>query len=109
MGDARRLPFLLDRPFAARCLKLAFGGLHLSDIDVKEADRIAFEVLALRLVTLNVRQAGNAVPLEASMQRRSGQMRNRRLQCVEAVVQRQQGMPAERDDGRLLSVGQGGE
>ena len=32
---------------------------------------------------------------------------DRRLQCVEAVVQWQQGMPAEREDGRLLSLGQG--
>ena len=74
---------------------------------MKEADRIALEALAFRLVTLDIRQAGDAVPLEASMQRRSGQMRDRRLQCVEAVVQRRQGMPAKRDDGRLLSLGQG--
>jgi len=103
LGD-RELAGAVD---ADEQVKLAFGGLHLSDIDVKEADRIALEALALRLVTLDVRQAGDAVPLEASMQRRSGQMRDRRLQCVEAVVQRQQGMPAERDDGRLLSLGQG--
>jgi len=88
-------------------VKLASGGLHLSDIDLKEADRIELEALALRLVTFDVRQAGDAVPLEASMQRRSGQMRDRRLQRVEAVVQWQRGMPAERDDGRLLSLGQG--
>jgi len=71
---------------------------------VKEVDRIALKALALRLVTLDVRQAGDAVPLEASMQRRSGQMRDRRLQGVESVVQRQQGMPAERDD-RCLWIG----
>src|ERR1700709_25673 len=39
-------------------IELAFGGLHLGDIDVKEADRVALEALSLRLVALNVRQAG---------------------------------------------------
>ena len=39
-------------------IELAFSGLHLGDIDVKEADRVALEALSLRLVALNVRQAG---------------------------------------------------
>ncbi len=33
------------------------------------ADRIALEALALGLVALDVRQAGDAVPLEAAVQR----------------------------------------
>jgi hypothetical protein len=33
-------------------------------------------------------------------------MRDRRLQCVEAVVERQQGMPPEGDHDRLLFNGQ---
>ena len=36
-------------------IELAFGGLHLGDIHVEEADRIALEALALRLVTVNIR------------------------------------------------------
>ena len=36
-------------------IELAFGGLYLGDIDVEEADRIALEALALRLVTVNIR------------------------------------------------------
>ena len=40
--------------------------------------------------------------LQAAMQRRARQMRDRRLQRIEAVVERQQGMPAEGDDDRLF-------
>ena len=35
---------------------------------------------------------------EAPVQRRSGEVRDRGLEAVEAVVQRQQRMPSERDD-----------
>jgi hypothetical protein len=49
-------------------VKLALGGLHLGNIHVEEADRIALEALSLRLVALNIRQPGDAVSLEASMQ-----------------------------------------
>lgn len=41
----------------------------LGDIHVKEADRVALEALSLRLVPLNVRQAGYDVPLQAAVQR----------------------------------------
>ena len=40
--------------------------------------------------------------LQAAMQGRARQVRDRRLQRVEAVVERQQGMLAEGDDHRLL-------
>ena len=50
-------------------VELAFGSLHLGDIDVEEADRIALEALSLRLVALDVWQAGDAVPLQATVQR----------------------------------------
>jgi hypothetical protein len=42
------------------------------------------------------------VPLEAAMQRRARQMRDGRLQRVEAVVERQQGMLSERNDDGLF-------
>ena len=50
-------------------VELAFGGLHLGDVHVEEADGIALEALSLRLVALDVGQAGDAVPLEALVQR----------------------------------------
>jgi hypothetical protein len=40
--------------------------------------------------------------LQTAMQRRARQVRNGRLQSVEAVVERQQGMPSEGDDDRLF-------
>ena len=50
-------------------VELAFGGLHLGDVHVEEADRVALEALSLRLVAPNIRQPGDAVSLEASVQR----------------------------------------
>lgn len=44
-------------------VELAFGSLHLGDVDVKEADGITLEALALGLIALNVGQAGYAVAL----------------------------------------------
>ena len=48
---------------------LAFGSLHFSDIHVEEANGTAFEELTPRLVTPDVRQAGDAVPLQVAVQR----------------------------------------
>jgi hypothetical protein len=40
--------------------------------------------------------------LQTAMEGRARQMRDGRLQGVEAVVERQQGMPSESDDHRLF-------
>jgi hypothetical protein len=45
----------------------AFGSLHLGDVLVEEADRVAFEALAPQLVALDVRQTGDAVSLQAAV------------------------------------------
>ena len=55
--------------YADEQVKLAFGGLHLGNIDVEEADGITLEALTLGLVAFDVGQAGDAVPLEAAVQR----------------------------------------
>lgn len=55
--------------YADEQVKLAFGGLHLGNIDVEETNRVALEALPLRFVAFDVRQAGDAVPLQATMQR----------------------------------------
>ena len=65
---------LRDREFAGavdadKQVKLAFDGLHLGDIDVEEADRVALEALTLWLVLLNIWQAGDTMPLQAAVQR----------------------------------------
>ena len=50
-------------------VELAFGSLHLGNIDVEEPDWIAFEALTFGLVALDVGQARDAVSLQAPMQR----------------------------------------
>ena len=68
---------------------------------------IALEALTLELVAFDIGQAGDAVPLKAAVQRRAGQMRDRRLQRIEAIVERQQCVTPECDDRCLLGLGQG--
>lgn len=65
LGD-RELACAVD---ADEQVKFASGGLHFSDIYMEEADRVAPEALPLRFVALNIGKAGDAVPLEAPMQR----------------------------------------
>ena len=89
-------------------IELTLHSLNLGNVDMKEADGVTIELLALRLVTLDIRQAGNAVPLKATLQRQPGQMRNRWLKRIEAITQRQQSVLSECDDHCLLSFGENG-
>ena len=50
-------------------IELALGRLHLGDVDVEETDRVALELRPLRLVALDVRQARDAMPLQAPVER----------------------------------------
>jgi hypothetical protein len=50
-------------------MELALGRLHVCDINVKERDRMALELLAPRLVPGHNRQARNVMPLLAAVQR----------------------------------------
>ena len=50
-------------------IKLSFSGLHFCDVDMKEPDRVALELLTLWFVPFDIGQARYAVPLEASVQR----------------------------------------
>jgi hypothetical protein len=59
-----------------------------------------------RSFALDLRQPRNSMTLKATMKGRAGQMRNRRLQCVEAIVERQQGVPSEGDDHGFFLNGQ---
>ena len=99
--------------------ELAFRRLHLGDVpshglqanhcravDVEKADRVALELRPLGLVSINVRQAGNPVSLEAPVQRRPCQVRDRGLRSIEAVVQRQQRVTPKRDDRCLIGLGE---
>ena len=98
----------LKRPEQNRCRskELSFSSLHFGNVYVEEADRIALEALSLRLVALDVGQAGDAVPLKTSVQRRPAQVWDRRLQCVKAVIQWQQSVTPKCNDRRLFGFGQ---
>ena len=58
----------------------ALGCLHVRGVDMEAADGIAFEPFLDRLVVLGLRQARDAVALEAAAQRRTRQGRQRGLQ-----------------------------
>ena len=85
---------------------LSFTGLNLGDVDVEESDRaaleLALELLALRPVPLDIRQARDAMLPHTPVQRRAGQMWNRWLQGIKAVIQRQKRVAKECHDHCLL-------
>ena len=87
-------------------IELSLCRLDFSDINMEEADGVALELLALRLVPLDFRQARDAMPLQAAMQSRPRQMWDRGLQSIEAVIQWQQRVVPKRDDCRLLCLSQ---
>ena len=89
-------------------IELALCGPHFGDVDMEEADWIGLELAFGRGFAFDLRQAGDSMALEATMQRRAGQMRDGRLQRVEAIVERQKSMPPEGDHDRLLFNGQDG-
>ena len=73
-------------------------GLYFGDIDMEITDRIGLE-LPLRVLLSFL---ADAVALQAPMQRRPRQVRDGRLQGVEAIVERQQRMATESHDDRLV-------
>jgi len=74
---------------------LALRCPELSDVEMKKTDRIALEPLLLRLVAVHLREARDAMPLKASMHRRAGEMQDRWLQSIQAVLQRKQNVPTK--------------
>ena len=83
-------------------MELTLLGPDLSDVDVEVADGVALELGAARLIALGVRQPADPMALQAAVQAGAPQVRDRRLKRVEAVVERQQRVPAEGDDDCLL-------
>ena len=51
--------------------QLAFGSLHLGDVNVELTDRVALELLLRRFVALDLRKPADTVSLQAAMQGRS--------------------------------------
>ena len=83
-------------------VQLAFRGADLGDVDMEVADGVCLELLLRLLVPSNFGQSADPVALQTAVQRRACQERDRCLQCVEAVVQRQQCMPTEGNDDGLF-------
>ena len=83
--------------------ELALRRLHFGDIDVEEANRIGFKLPPRLFVGFHLRQPNDAVALQTPMEGRARQMRDGRLQGVEAVVELL-GMLSEGDDHRLVFV-----
>ena len=79
-----------------------FRRVDLSQIDVKVAERIGLEARAFGLVAVDFRQPADAVALEAAMKRRAGQVWDRGLERVEAVVEGQERMTPKGDHHRLV-------
>lgn len=89
-------------------VKLALLGADLGNVDVEVADRVGFELLAPGSVAIDIGKPGDAVPLQAAMQRGPRQLRDRGLKSVEAIVERQQRMPAKGNDNSFLLKGKDG-
>lgn len=87
-------------------VQLALFGTHLGNVDVEIADRIALELLLRRPVAIDIRQAADAVALQAAVQRGARQVRDRRLQRIEAVIKRQQRVAPESNDNGFLLDGE---
>jgi hypothetical protein len=69
-ADATRTAYISPAPAAPtpvnahKAIEFALHRLNFRDIDMKEADGIALELLALWLVSFDIRQARDAVPLK---------------------------------------------
>ena len=80
-------------------VELPLGSLRLCNINMKEPNRVALELLTPWLVTLS----------SFGSQTIAGQwMRDRRLQGIETIIQRQQRVTPESDDHCLLRFGKNG-
>lgn len=76
-------------------VELALGGLHLVDVDVEVADEVTLELFLGGLVAFDLGPSRDAVALQAAMRRGVRQMREGRLQRVEAVIQGRQSVLAK--------------
>src|SRR5215213_527953 len=83
-------------------VELALLRPHLGDVDVEGADRIRLEPLLRGFLALGLGEPAYAVPLQAAMQTGARQVRDRGLEGIEAVVQRQQRVPPKGDNDGLL-------
>jgi hypothetical protein len=77
-------------------VQLAGLGADLGDVEVEVADWVGSEAPLGGVGAVGIGQAGDAVALQAAVQAGAGERRDRGLEGVEAVVERQKRMAAER-------------
>ena len=88
--------------------ELALFGADLGDVDTEIAERVGFELALAWRAAPDIRQPGEAVPLQTAVQRGAGQVRKGGLQGIQAVIERQPGMPTESNDDSLVLDGKHG-
>jgi hypothetical protein len=88
--------------------ELALGQARFAHVDVDVADRGLGEALAPGGPLVALRQARDAVALQATVEGAAGERRDGLAQAAQDVVERQQGAPPKLDDDRLLGPGQDG-
>ena len=78
-------------------------GAHFGNVDVEVADRVGLELALYALPVLDVWEPRDAMSLQAAVQGRASQVRDRRLKGIQAIIERQQRMLAKgNDDGFVL-------
>jgi hypothetical protein len=87
-------------------MELSLNGSNLGGVDMEISDRVSFEPALGRSFAFDLWRPRDSMTLQAAMQRRARQVRDRRLERVEAIVERQQGMPPEGDHHDLFLPGE---
>jgi hypothetical protein len=85
-------------------MQFALCSVTFGEINVETANGISLELLPGGFIAFDIRQPADAMSLQASVQRGPGQMRDRRLQRMTTLIQRQERMPPEGDNGRFLII-----
>ena len=67
-----------------------------------DANRVSLEGLLAGFVAADLRQPADPVALQTALQPRAGQVRDGGLERIEAIVERQEGVPADGNDDRLF-------
>jgi hypothetical protein len=76
-------------------VQLALPGPHFGEIDVKVADGVCLELRPCRLAAVDLGQPADAMALQTAVKRRARQMRDRCLESVQAIIQREQGVASK--------------
>ncbi len=88
--------------------ELTLGSADFGQIKVKVTDGVGFEFFACRSRGVEMREAADALALEATVESGTGEMWDGGLEGVETVVERQEGVFAKSDGDGFLGEREGG-